>query len=227
MLRLLCKYRFPIVNDFKMGCKVALMGYVKNLESTSDIQIVPAHLDDPWNYRIFSKLCRLITKKVNPDLAEKIMLGWKTAATVIPRSCKGTFKMHLASTSPPLYHCSSLPLLRQSPDHIPHRARIILCNLYKYRWLKTAFEFHVKGWTQNDLTVEEVKFSMHFVLRFMDIIDKELSVDQQMAMYLKENLFKLDLVEIASAMNKEAKSGKVGLLFAKFKHEEGFAYEIE
>ncbi|CAD6198958.1 unnamed protein product [Caenorhabditis auriculariae] len=35
--------------------------------------------------------------------------------------------MHLASTSPPLYHCSSLPLLRQSPDHIPHRARIILC----------------------------------------------------------------------------------------------------
>lgn len=131
------------------GCKVALMSYVKNLESTCEIQIVPGNLENPWNYRIFSKLCRLITTKVDPDLSQKIMLGWKT-----------------------------------------------------------AFEFHVKDWAQNDLTVEEVRFSMNYVLRFIDIIDKELSVDQQMALYLKENLFNLDNEELASAINKGAKSEK-------------------
>lgn len=56
-----------------------MMTYVEKLESTSKIKILPTKLDNQWSYKMFSKLCRLVMKKVDPNMAEKIALGWSKA----------------------------------------------------------------------------------------------------------------------------------------------------
>lgn len=56
------------------------MNYVKRLEESADIEIVPKHLENPWNYRMFNKLFRLLVKKAaDRDQAERIVGGWNTA----------------------------------------------------------------------------------------------------------------------------------------------------
>ncbi|CAD6198274.1 unnamed protein product [Caenorhabditis auriculariae] len=54
------------------GCKLALMGYVKKLETTTDVKIVPEHLANPWNYRAFKKLCDILIKRTDPGLADEL-----------------------------------------------------------------------------------------------------------------------------------------------------------
>ncbi|CAI4223963.1 unnamed protein product [Auanema sp. JU1783] len=151
-----------IDNVFLPACKLALMNYVKKLETASDLKVVPQHEDNPWNYKIYSKLCRLIMKKVDRDVAEQMGHGWDQ-----------------------------------------------------------AFVFHVKDWTQNDLSVEEVQHTMPFVLRFLDIVEKELIVDQEMALYVEKKLFTTqDLDKLAIDINTEAKAGKVSLLLQNFKRKD-------
>lgn len=128
--------------------KLVLMNYVRKLEDEADVEIVPKDLENPWSYKIFNKLCRLIVKKVDRDQAKDIVAGWET-----------------------------------------------------------AYKFHVKGWTQNDLTVEDVKFSLPFVFRFIDIVDVELKFDCEMASYVKKNLFIIDIDEIAAEIHEESNNG--------------------
>lgn len=56
-----------------------MMNYIRKLESTSDIKIVPKMIDNPWNYEMFSKLHCLIMKKVNSDMVVNIGFGCKQA----------------------------------------------------------------------------------------------------------------------------------------------------
>ncbi|CAI4231071.1 unnamed protein product [Auanema sp. JU1783] len=52
-----------------------------------------------------------------------------------------------------------------------------------------AYRFHSEGWTQNNLSVDNVKLSLPYVMRFMEIVEKELPIDRMMALHIKEQLF--------------------------------------
>uniref|UniRef100_A0A1I7UUB3 Uncharacterized protein n=1 Tax=Caenorhabditis tropicalis TaxID=1561998 RepID=A0A1I7UUB3_9PELO len=138
--------------------KLALMNYVKRLEETADVEIVPRDMENPWSYKIFNKLIRLVVKKADGDQAKDIVAGWKS-----------------------------------------------------------AYEFHIKGWTQNDLSVEDVKFSLPFVFRFIDIVDGELNLNREMATYVKENLFTINIEEIAAEIHEEENKGRITQLLQNLK----------
>ncbi|ULT90035.1 hypothetical protein L3Y34_008430 [Caenorhabditis briggsae] len=144
-----------------MATKLALINYVKRLEKTSNIEIVPKHLENPWSYNIFNKLCRLIVKKIvkkDRDQAKDIICGWEA-----------------------------------------------------------AYKFHVKGWTQNDLSVEDVKFLLPFVFRFIDIVVEELNLNNEMVTYVQDNLFTININEIAAEIYEESNRGKITQLLQNLK----------
>uniref|UniRef100_A0A1I7V4X3 Uncharacterized protein n=1 Tax=Caenorhabditis tropicalis TaxID=1561998 RepID=A0A1I7V4X3_9PELO len=138
--------------------KLALINYVKRLEETANVEIVPKHLEGPWSYKILNKLCRLIAKKADRDQVKDIVAGWES-----------------------------------------------------------AYKFHVKGWTQNDLSVEDVKFSLPFVFRFIDMVDGELNLNREMATYVKENLFTINIDKIAAEIYEESNNGKITQLLQNLK----------
>ncbi|CAI4225392.1 unnamed protein product [Auanema sp. JU1783] len=72
-----------------------------------------------------------------------------------------------------------------------------------------AYYYHTEGWVENDLTLEDVEDTFPSVLRFLEIFDKQLKVDNQMALYLKENLFDINLDEHAIQTNKDSENEKV------------------
>ncbi|CAB3406527.1 unnamed protein product [Caenorhabditis bovis] len=79
----------------------------------------------------------------------------------------------------------------------------------------SAYKFRVKGWTQNDLSVEDVKFSLPFVIRFIDIVDGDQNVNREMATYVKENLYTINIDEIAAEIYEESNDGKITQLLQK------------
>ncbi|CAD6200324.1 unnamed protein product [Caenorhabditis auriculariae] len=141
--------------------KLALINYVKRLEKTSNIEIVPKHLENPWSYKIFNKLCRLIVKKSDRNQSKDIVAGWEA-----------------------------------------------------------AYKFHVKGWTQNDLSVEDVRFLLPFVFRFIDIVDEELNLNNEMATYVRDNLFTINIDEIAAEIYEESNRGPPSTTI-KARHDDG------
>ncbi|CAI4220893.1 unnamed protein product [Auanema sp. JU1783] len=136
------------------ACKLSLINYLKKLERDTEIEIVPKTVSNQWSYKKFTKLTRLIRKKVDEELAAEIVSGWTQ-----------------------------------------------------------SYIFHTRGWSQNDLTVIEVEDALPKVMRFIDIIEKELKVEKEMAIYLKKHLFQLDLDQMANEIHEHSKTGNISLIF--------------
>ncbi|CAI4229369.1 unnamed protein product, partial [Auanema sp. JU1783] len=61
------------------ACELAMREYVKKLENSSKIEIIPENIGNPWKYRTYTRLCRLLTKKLNTESARDLSCGWNQA----------------------------------------------------------------------------------------------------------------------------------------------------
>ena len=56
-----------------------MKNYVKNLESTTQIKVVPKNLKNPWDEKRFIKLSMLLREKFDPKVSSIIRGGYFNA----------------------------------------------------------------------------------------------------------------------------------------------------